>query len=136
MKDSPVIPLHLCKSLLLTSMVSTWDLIGCNISYFFTPRLLLHQILVLFSPPDGWTMVTTGSAHLLSFCHPCVCFRWQWVPRDHGPLSAAITAAAFSCDSALVFAAFADGSLCVLEADTLWPRCRVAPAAYIPSPSR
>eukprot|EP00897_Mesotaenium_endlicherianum_P001295 jgi/Mesen1/1193/ME000128S00169 len=57
----------------------------------------------------------------------------QWAPRESGALSAPISAATYSCDSQLVFAGFLDGSVCVFDADTLRPRCRIAPSVYVPS---
>ncbi|KAL2463066.1 Topless-related protein 4 [Forsythia ovata] len=54
----------------------------------------------------------------------------QWVPRES---SSAITDATFSCDSQSVYASFEDGSVCVLTATGLKLRCRINPAAYLPS---
>ncbi|KAM7480337.1 hypothetical protein LguiA_028550 [Lonicera macranthoides] len=54
----------------------------------------------------------------------------QWVPRES---SGAITDATYSCDSQSIYASFEDGSLSVLTATTLRLRCRISPAAYLPS---
>ncbi|XP_057828956.1 protein TPR3 isoform X1 [Cryptomeria japonica] len=55
----------------------------------------------------------------------------QWVPSDSLP--AAISNATYSCDSQLIFASFSDGAVGIFHAQTLRPRCRIAPSAYIPS---
>ncbi|PKI48466.1 protein TOPLESS-like isoform X2 [Punica granatum] len=54
----------------------------------------------------------------------------QWAPRES---NAPITHATFSCDSQLVFASFADATICVFTASNLRPRCRINPSAYLPS---
>eukprot|EP01018_Ginkgo_biloba_P028595 Gb_04053 [translate_table: standard] len=53
-----------------------------------------------------------------------------WAPRDS--LSATISSAIYSCDSLLVYASFCDGAIGVFDAESLRPRCRIAPSAYIP----
>ncbi|KAJ7549925.1 hypothetical protein O6H91_07G075100 [Diphasiastrum complanatum] len=53
----------------------------------------------------------------------------QWVPRD--PFTSTLSAATYSCDSQLVYAGFSDGSVGVMDGESLLPRCRVAPSAYI-----
>nr|GMD24530.1 topless-related protein 3-like isoform X1 [Ipomoea batatas] len=53
----------------------------------------------------------------------------QWIP--HGSLSAPISSATYSCNSQLVYASFKDGNIGVLDADTLRPRCHIAPSAYL-----
>eukprot|EP00249_Psilotum_nudum_P025017 c29350_g1_i2 orf=562-3972(-) len=55
----------------------------------------------------------------------------QWMPRD--TMAASISNATYSCDSQLVFASFTDGVVGVFDAESLRPRCRVAPAAYLPA---
>eukprot|EP00252_Welwitschia_mirabilis_P005636 TRINITY_DN1613_c0_g1_i6.p1 TRINITY_DN1613_c0_g1~~TRINITY_DN1613_c0_g1_i6.p1 ORF type:complete len:126 (-),score=10.19 TRINITY_DN1613_c0_g1_i6:438-815(-) len=55
----------------------------------------------------------------------------QWVPHDC--LSAPISNAVYSCDSLLVYASFCDGSIAVFDAESLRPRCRISPSAYIPA---
>ncbi|KAI3926997.1 hypothetical protein MKW98_027770 [Papaver atlanticum] len=57
------------------------------------------------------------------------CIR-QWVPQD--VLPAAITYAAYSCNSLLIYASFSDGNIGIFDADNLKLRCRVAPSAYMP----
>jgi len=54
----------------------------------------------------------------------------QWVP--HAPFTAAISNATYSCDSQLVYTGFVDGSVGVFDADSLRPRCRLAPSVHIP----
>ncbi|XP_077237920.1 topless-related protein 1-like [Tasmannia lanceolata] len=54
----------------------------------------------------------------------------QFVPRES---SGAITHATYSCDSQLIYASFADGSVGVLTSSTLRLRCRINPTAYLPS---
>ncbi|RZC50495.1 hypothetical protein C5167_018929 [Papaver somniferum] len=54
----------------------------------------------------------------------------QWVPRDS---SAPISHATFSCDSQLVYACFVDATVCIYSAANLRLRCRINPAAYLPS---
>nr|GMD23105.1 protein TPR1-like isoform X14 [Ipomoea batatas] len=56
------------------------------------------------------------------------CIR-RWIP--HGSLSAPISSATYSCNSQLVYASFKDGNIGVLDADTLRPRCHIAPSAYL-----
>ncbi|KAK6930217.1 WD40 repeat [Dillenia turbinata] len=53
----------------------------------------------------------------------------QWMPQD--VLSAPISYAAYSCNSQLVYATFADGNIGVFDADTLRLRCHIAPSAYL-----
>lgn len=53
----------------------------------------------------------------------------QWVPRDSLP--ALISNATYSCDSQLVYASFCDGAVGVFDAETLLPRCRLAPSVYL-----
>ncbi|KAH9287846.1 hypothetical protein KI387_031963, partial [Taxus chinensis] len=55
----------------------------------------------------------------------------QWVPSDSLPAS--ISNATYSCDSQLIFASFCDGAIGIFHAETLRPRCCIAPSAYIPS---
>eukprot|EP00252_Welwitschia_mirabilis_P005633 TRINITY_DN1613_c0_g1_i10.p1 TRINITY_DN1613_c0_g1~~TRINITY_DN1613_c0_g1_i10.p1 ORF type:complete len:1114 (-),score=151.32 TRINITY_DN1613_c0_g1_i10:438-3779(-) len=55
----------------------------------------------------------------------------HWVPHDC--LSAPISNAVYSCDSLLVYASFCDGSIAVFDAESLRPRCRISPSAYIPA---
>ncbi|KAL3497851.1 hypothetical protein ACH5RR_040583 [Cinchona calisaya] len=52
----------------------------------------------------------------------------QWVPRKS---SGGITDATYSCDSQFIYASFMDGSICVLTAEAVKPRCRINPTAYI-----
>ncbi|GER48441.1 transducin family protein / WD-40 repeat family protein [Striga asiatica] len=52
----------------------------------------------------------------------------QWVPT--GP---AITDATYSCDSQSIYTSFDDGSVCVFTSAGLKLRCRINPAAYLPS---
>lgn len=59
------------------------------------------------------------------------CIR-QWVPQD--ALSAPISYAAYSCNSAIVYATFCDGNIGVFDADTLKLRCRIGPSAYLSQP--
>lgn len=54
----------------------------------------------------------------------------QWVPQP--PFTAAISNATYSCDSQLVYTGFVDGSVGVFDAETLRPRCRLAPSVHIP----
>lgn len=54
----------------------------------------------------------------------------QWVP--HAPFTAAISNATYSCDSMLVYTGFVDGSVGVFDAESLRPRCRLAPSVHIP----
>lgn len=54
----------------------------------------------------------------------------QWVPQP--PFTAAISNATYSCDSALVYTGFVDGSVGVFDAESLRPRCRLAPSVHIP----
>ncbi|KAH9316517.1 hypothetical protein KI387_025144, partial [Taxus chinensis] len=54
-----------------------------------------------------------------------------WTPHDS--LSAPISSAIYSCDSLLVFTSFCDGAVGVFDADSLRPRCRIAPSAYLAS---
>ncbi|KAG0559967.1 hypothetical protein M758_10G138100 [Ceratodon purpureus] len=54
----------------------------------------------------------------------------QWVPQS--PFTAAISNATYSCDSQLVYTGFVDGSVGVFDAETLRPRCRLAPSVHIP----
>lgn len=53
----------------------------------------------------------------------------QWVPRDSLPAS--VSNATYSCDSQLVYASFCDGSVGVFDAESLRPRCRLAPSVYL-----
>ncbi|KAK7329494.1 hypothetical protein VNO77_23664 [Canavalia gladiata] len=53
----------------------------------------------------------------------------QWVPQDG--LCGSISAATYSCNSQLVYAAFTDGNIGVFDADTLRLRCRIASPAYL-----
>ncbi|KAH7853284.1 hypothetical protein Vadar_000920 [Vaccinium darrowii] len=53
----------------------------------------------------------------------------QWVPQD--VLPAPISCATYSCDSQLVYASFCDGNIGVFDADSLMPRCRIVPSAYL-----
>lgn len=62
-----------------------------------------------------------------------MCILVQWVPQES---SGAITDATYSCDSQTIYASFEDGSLSVLTATTLRLRCRISPAAYLPSNPR
>uniref|UniRef100_A0A0C9S7L9 TSA: Wollemia nobilis Ref_Wollemi_Transcript_8205_4327 transcribed RNA sequence n=1 Tax=Wollemia nobilis TaxID=56998 RepID=A0A0C9S7L9_9CONI len=55
----------------------------------------------------------------------------HWTPHDS--LSAPISSAIYSCDSLLVFASFFDGAVGVFDAESLRPRCRIAPSAYLSS---
>jgi hypothetical protein len=54
----------------------------------------------------------------------------QWVPQS--PFTAAISNATYSCDSQLVYTGFVDGSVGVFDAESLRPRCRLAPSVHIP----
>ncbi|KAI4376676.1 hypothetical protein MLD38_014413 [Melastoma candidum] len=54
----------------------------------------------------------------------------QWVTRE---ASGPITHATYSCDGQLIYVSFEDGSVGVLTTSTLRFRCRINPAAYIPS---
>eukprot|EP01018_Ginkgo_biloba_P034266 Gb_26928 [translate_table: standard] len=54
----------------------------------------------------------------------------HWAPCDS--MIASISSAIYSCDSLLVYASFCDGAVGVFDADSLRPRCRIAPSAYIP----
>ncbi|XP_024384335.1 protein TOPLESS-RELATED PROTEIN 2 isoform X4 [Physcomitrium patens] len=54
----------------------------------------------------------------------------QWVPQN--PFPAAISNATYSCDSQLIYAGFVDGSVGVFDAESLRPRCRLAPSVHIP----
>lgn len=54
----------------------------------------------------------------------------QWVSRESGGL---ITDAVYSCDSQSIYVSFDDGSVGVFTSTTLRPRCRINPAAYLPS---
>ncbi|KAK3436840.1 hypothetical protein EUGRSUZ_C01368 [Eucalyptus grandis] len=54
----------------------------------------------------------------------------QWVTRE---ASGPITHATYSCDGQSIYVSFEDGSIGVLTASTLRFRCRINPAAYIPS---
>lgn len=54
----------------------------------------------------------------------------QFVPRE---ASGPITHATYSCDSKSIYVSFEDGSIGVLTASTLRLRCRIHPAAYLPS---
>ncbi|GAV85799.1 LOW QUALITY PROTEIN: WD40 domain-containing protein [Cephalotus follicularis] len=56
----------------------------------------------------------------------------QWIPRES---SGSITDAMYSYDSQLIYASFeaGTGSVCVLTFTTLRLRCRIDPAAYLPS---
>ena len=57
----------------------------------------------------------------------------QWIPREtRGP----ITDATYSCDSQSIYASFEDGSVFILTSSTLRLRCRINPAAYLPSNPR
>lgn len=53
----------------------------------------------------------------------------QWAPRDSLP--ALISNATYSCDSQLVYASFCDGAVGVFDAESLQPRCRLAPQVYL-----
>ncbi|XP_062155997.1 topless-related protein 4 isoform X2 [Alnus glutinosa] len=57
----------------------------------------------------------------------------QWLPRES---SGSVTDATYSCDSQSIYASTEDGSVCVLTATTLRLRCRISPAAYLPSNPR
>ncbi|KAL8153389.1 hypothetical protein V2J09_011149 [Rumex salicifolius] len=54
----------------------------------------------------------------------------QWIPP---PPIGSIMDATFSCDSQLIHVCFDDGTLGVLTASTLSPRCLIKPAAYFPA---
>ncbi|KAL3747066.1 hypothetical protein ACJRO7_015927, partial [Eucalyptus globulus] len=54
----------------------------------------------------------------------------QWVTRED---SSPITHATYSCDGQSIYVSFEDGSIGVLTTSTLIFRCRINPAAYIPS---
>jgi hypothetical protein len=54
----------------------------------------------------------------------------QWMPQS--PFSAPLSNATYSCDSQLVYAGFVDGSVGVFDAESLRPRCRLAPNVHIP----
>ncbi|XP_057459402.1 topless-related protein 4-like isoform X2 [Actinidia eriantha] len=54
----------------------------------------------------------------------------QWVPQES---CGSITDATYSCDSQSIYASFEDGSVSVFAAGTLRPKCRISPAAYLPS---
>ncbi|XP_027066382.2 topless-related protein 4 isoform X1 [Coffea arabica] len=54
----------------------------------------------------------------------------QWVPRE---ASGPITHATYSCDSQSIYVSFEDGSVGVLTASSLRLRCRINPAAYLPT---
>ncbi|KAL4341350.1 hypothetical protein GQ457_08G009520 [Hibiscus cannabinus] len=53
----------------------------------------------------------------------------QWIPQD--VLSAAITCAAYSCNSQSVYATFGDGNIGVFDADSMRLRCRIASSVYL-----
>ncbi|CAA6654352.1 unnamed protein product [Spirodela intermedia] len=53
----------------------------------------------------------------------------QWLPQDSLP--APISSASYSCNSQLVYASFCNGDIGVFDADSLRPRCRIAPSAYL-----
>lgn len=55
----------------------------------------------------------------------------QWVSPNF-----AVTDATYSCDSQSIFASFDDGSVSIFTAAALKLRCRVNPAAYLPSNPR
>ncbi|KAM7265097.1 hypothetical protein ACFE04_002780 [Oxalis oulophora] len=54
----------------------------------------------------------------------------QWFPRES---SGPITHATYSCDSQSIYVSLEDGSIDVLTASSLRLRCRINPAAYLPS---
>ncbi|EPS69099.1 hypothetical protein M569_05666, partial [Genlisea aurea] len=58
----------------------------------------------------------------------------QWPPRES--CSVPITNATFSCDSQLIYAGFADATVCIFTASHLRLRCRINPSAYLPSNPR
>ncbi|EXB29178.1 Protein TOPLESS [Morus notabilis] len=58
------------------------------------------------------------------------CLR-SWYPKD--ALAAPISSAIYSCDGLMVYVAFCDGAIGVLDADNIRLRCRIAPSAYMPS---
>ncbi|CAK8563731.1 unnamed protein product [Lathyrus sativus] len=53
-----------------------------------------------------------------------------WAPQD-----TSISYATYSCNSQLIYAAFTDGNIGVFDADSLRPRCRITPSAYLHQPS-
>lgn len=76
----------------------------------------------------GIHFLVTESAHFLPVLGV---LGWvQWLPREGGPLSAAITAACYNCDSSLVFAAFTDGTAGIFDGESLRPRCVISPNVY------
>ncbi|KAG0615814.1 hypothetical protein M758_5G068900 [Ceratodon purpureus] len=52
----------------------------------------------------------------------------QWDLQS--PFTAAISDATYSCDSQLVYAGFADGSVGIFDAESFWLRCRLAPPLH------
>jgi hypothetical protein len=54
----------------------------------------------------------------------------QWSPKDADQFSDPISAAAYSCDSAYVFAGFTNGTVAVFDASTLTPVTRIALSVY------
>ncbi|KAD3067863.1 hypothetical protein E3N88_35743 [Mikania micrantha] len=56
----------------------------------------------------------------------------QWGPQQ---ANFAITHAAYSCDSEIIYVAFEDGSIDILTASTLGLRCRLSLTSYLPSNS-
>ncbi|XP_073010395.1 protein TPR3 [Typha latifolia] len=54
----------------------------------------------------------------------------QWVPPEN---ASRISHATFSCDSQLIYASFLDATVCIFSASNLRLRCRILPAAYLPS---
>ncbi|XP_041011160.1 protein TOPLESS-RELATED PROTEIN 2-like isoform X2 [Juglans microcarpa x Juglans regia] len=60
------------------------------------------------------------------------CLRsWSWSAKDTP--TAPISSAIYSCDGLLIYASFYDGSVGVFDGDSLRIRCRISPAAYLPS---
>ncbi|CAL5198924.1 unnamed protein product [Lathyrus oleraceus] len=56
-----------------------------------------------------------------------------WVPQDGSSIS--ISSATYSCNSQLIYAVFTDGNIGVFDADSLRPRWRITPSAYLHQPS-
>eukprot|EP00243_Klebsormidium_subtile_P002562 TRINITY_DN1516_c0_g2_i1.p1 TRINITY_DN1516_c0_g2~~TRINITY_DN1516_c0_g2_i1.p1 ORF type:complete len:423 (+),score=90.65 TRINITY_DN1516_c0_g2_i1:93-1271(+) len=54
----------------------------------------------------------------------------RWSPKDAEHFSEPISAAAYSCDSAFVFAGFTNGAVAVFDASTLTPVTRIALSVY------
>ncbi|KAF3450894.1 hypothetical protein FNV43_RR06983 [Rhamnella rubrinervis] len=90
---------------------------------------LLARTLVQFHQ-DQMHLLVVHETQIAIYEAPKLDCLKQWIPREtKGP----ITDATYSCDSQSIYASFEDGSVCILSASTLRLRCRINPAAYLPS---